>query len=172
VQFTAWVVERHAIQQDQRAGAIGAARKYFGQCSDRPIFVHLQAGYLAQHIEDHRKLARRELLFRNYVGGDGGLFRRGFGAVGRHHHRFHTPRDFERDLRVCGGAEIHGARLESGFVDARLAFVEIIEGESAFGVAIHRLVLTRYSRRFHRTARWIENSTVNGGVFARAQPER
>ncbi len=41
VQLAAWIVERHAVEQDQRAGVIGAAREYFGQRSRRAILDRL-----------------------------------------------------------------------------------------------------------------------------------
>ncbi len=102
--FAAWIVERHAIQQHQRAGVIGAAREHFRQRPGRAIFVDLQAGNLAQHVEDHRELARFQPLPGDHVSGDGGLLGRGFGAVRGDHNGFHAARDRKRDLGVgCGG---------------------------------------------------------------------
>ena len=89
---TARIVERHAIQQHQRAGAVGAARKYFGQRSRRAIFVDLQARNLTEQVEDHGILARLELLLGDDIGSDSGLLRRRLGAVRGDHNGFGTPR--------------------------------------------------------------------------------
>ncbi len=131
----------------------------------------MQAGDLAEHVEEHRKLARGELLFVDYAGADHGLFGSGFGAVGGDHHGFHGTRDAERDPGFGRGSEIGGAGLETGLLHAGRTFVDTVQREAAFGVAIDGLVLARDSRGFHRAAGRIEYCAVNGG-FARAKPER
>ena len=66
--------KRHAIQQDQRASAIGAARKDVRQRAGRSIGGNLKAGNLAQDVEQHRVIQRAASCCPVMtVGGDGGL---------------------------------------------------------------------------------------------------
>ena len=68
MQFTARVIERHAVQQHERASALSAARVYLRERASPAIIGYLQTGDVAQDVGQHRIIQRLQLTFGNNAG--------------------------------------------------------------------------------------------------------
>ena len=92
MQFTARIVERHAIHQDQRCSALRTTRVKRRERSGRSVLGNLHSGNVTKYVGQHRISEILHPLFGDHIGRDGRLFGRGLVARRGNYYCFHRSR--------------------------------------------------------------------------------